>query len=223
MHLGPAAPCLPSCLACPHARRCLQAERRRQAGCVHLRARLDWQAGRLRNHLAGLHCAGGFGWVATRLSSALGLVGWLPWVEQQLAGAKLQPVGGLGRRIQGLACAPPRPLHMPHQLAGAANRDALAPACLPRLPVSPPRPALPAADAFALVWESKVLLHLSSQLGRLLTMQAAGQGLQFATHSFFYAGAGGRPAAKATLEAARSAAPAACDPQPRAWTTCPAC
>ncbi|KAL4436640.1 hypothetical protein ABPG75_003779 [Micractinium tetrahymenae] len=46
------------------------------------------------------------------------------------------------------------------------------------------------SDAFALVWESKVLLHLSSQLGRLLTLQAAGQGLQLATHSFFYAGAG---------------------------------
>lgn len=42
------------------------------------------------------------------------------------------------------------------------------------------------------MWESKVLLHLSGQLGTLLSMQAAGQGLQLATHSFFYAGAGGR-------------------------------
>ncbi|EFN52139.1 hypothetical protein CHLNCDRAFT_139271 [Chlorella variabilis] len=46
------------------------------------------------------------------------------------------------------------------------------------------------ADCFALVWETKVLLHLNSALGKLLTMQAAGQGLQLATHSFFYAGAG---------------------------------
>ena len=37
----------------------------------------------------------------------------------------------------------------------------------------------------------QVLLHLNSALGKLLTMQAAGQGLQLATHSFFYAGAGG--------------------------------
>jgi hypothetical protein len=40
------------------------------------------------------------------------------------------------------------------------------------------------------VWETRVLQHLSSALGKLLTMQAAGQGLQLATHSFFYAGAG---------------------------------
>lgn len=50
-----------------------------------------------------------------------------------------------------------------------------------------PRPA----DSFTLVWETKVLLHLNSALGKLLTMQAAGQSLQLATHSFFYAGAGG--------------------------------
>lgn len=48
------------------------------------------------------------------------------------------------------------------------------------------------ADCFTLVWETKVLQHLQSALGKLLGMQAAGQGLQLATHtSFFYAGAGG--------------------------------
>jgi hypothetical protein len=46
------------------------------------------------------------------------------------------------------------------------------------------------ADSFTLVWESKVLLQLNNALGRLLTTQAAGQGLQLATHSFLYAGAG---------------------------------
>lgn len=49
-----------------------------------------------------------------------------------------------------------------------------------------------AADNFTLVWETKALLHLNSALGKLLTMQAAGQSLQLATHSFLYAGAGGR-------------------------------
>ena len=46
------------------------------------------------------------------------------------------------------------------------------------------------ADSFTLVWESKVLLQLNNAPGRLLTTQAAGQGLQLATHSFLYAGAG---------------------------------
>jgi hypothetical protein len=41
------------------------------------------------------------------------------------------------------------------------------------------------------VWETTVLLQLNSALGKLLGMQAASQGIQLATHSFFYAGAGG--------------------------------
>ncbi|KAI3426087.1 hypothetical protein D9Q98_008055 [Chlorella vulgaris] len=46
------------------------------------------------------------------------------------------------------------------------------------------------ADCFTLVWETTVLLQLNSALGKLLGMQAASQGIQLATHSFFYAGAG---------------------------------
>ena len=47
------------------------------------------------------------------------------------------------------------------------------------------------ADAFSLLWESKELLQLNSALARLLTTQAAGQGVRLAAHSgFLYAGAG---------------------------------
>lgn len=77
-------------------------------------------------------------------------------------------------------------------------------ACPPaRLPPLPPR--RPPTDAFTLVWETKVLLHLNSALGKLLTMQAAGQSLQLATHSFFYAGAGGQAEGSAWLQQAAAA------------------
>ena len=84
------------------------------------------------------------------------------------------------------SCAAMRPKLAVGQCMRAWSTVLPLPSNLPVLLPCPP------ADSFTLVWETKVLLHLNSALGKLLTMQAAGQSLQLATHSFFYAGAGGR-------------------------------
>lgn len=83
------------------------------------------------------------------------------------------------------SCAAMRPKLAVGQCMRAWSTVLPLPSNLPVLLPCPP------ADSFTLVWETKVLLHLNSALGKLLTMQAAGQSLQLATHSFFYAGAGG--------------------------------